>query len=237
MAQLNDPRAVAREYSSEAGLRARRSLYEDAEGPDAKEELLKAACARAPARVLETGPGTGELAQKLIAAGIAGYEAIDISPRMVELARERGARAQVGDIQALPYADGVFDCAIAAWMLYHVPDLDRGLAEVARVLRPGGCLIATTNSERHLSEMWELVGCDHWELPFSAENGAVALERHFDRVEVEPVEAWVTLADADAVRSYISRSPSRAHLAPRVPDLPGPLRTGARTCVFTAVKA
>ena len=35
-------------------------------------------------------------------------------------------------------ADARFDTAVAAWMLYHVPDLDRGLAEIARVLTPGG---------------------------------------------------------------------------------------------------
>ena len=45
---------------------------------------------------------------------------------MVELARARGVDARVGDVQELPFADGAFDCVVAAWMLYHVPDLDRG---------------------------------------------------------------------------------------------------------------
>ena len=45
-----------------------------------------------------------------------------------------------------------FDTVVAAWMLYHVPDLDRGLAEIARVLTPGGRLVAVTNSELHLEE-------------------------------------------------------------------------------------
>ncbi len=237
MARLNDPRAVAREYSSEAGLQARRSLYETVDGPDVKQELFRAVLGRAPEHVLEVGPGTGELAAELITAGITDYQVIDISPRMVELARERGITAQVADIQALPFADRAFDCVIAAWMLYHVPDLHRGLAEVARVLRPGGCLIATTNSERHLSELWALADQERWELPFTAENGAGALRRHFAAVEAMAVEAWVTVADAEAVRSYISRSPSRSHLASRVGDLPGPLRTGARACIFIANKA
>jgi ubiquinone/menaquinone biosynthesis C-methylase UbiE len=43
-------------------------------------------------------------------------------------------------VQEPPFADGSFDCAVAAWMIDHVPDLDRGLAEPARVLR----LVATT---------------------------------------------------------------------------------------------
>src|SRR5439155_23857328 len=72
----------------------------------------------------------------------------------------RGVEALVGDVQDLPFADGSFDCALAAWMLYHVPELDRGLAELARVLRRGGRLVAVTNSEWSLRELWELVGSD-----------------------------------------------------------------------------
>jgi SAM-dependent methyltransferase len=71
---------------------------------------------------------------------------VDISPRMVELARQRGVEAEVGDAQNLPYPDAAFDCVIAAWMLFHLPDIDAGLAELARVLKPGGRLVAATNS-------------------------------------------------------------------------------------------
>ena len=46
----------------------------------------------------------------------------------------RGVHAVIGDVQELPFPDADFDCAVAAWMLYHVPDLDRGIAELARVL-------------------------------------------------------------------------------------------------------
>ena len=236
MARLDDPDAVAREYASERGLTARRSLYEDLDGPDVKDVLFEAVVARSPSRVLEVGPGTGELAVRLLEAGLGDYQAIDLSPRMVDLVRGRGITAEVGDIQALPFGDGEFDCVIAAWMLYHVPDLDRGLAELARVLCAGGCLIAATNSERHLAELWALTGQERWPLPFSAENGVAALRRHFAAVEASPVEAWITLADAGTARRYIRASPSRAHLTGRVPELPAPLRAGARTCIFVATK-
>lgn len=236
MPRLNDPADVAREYASEGGLTTRRSLYAQLEGEDAKEVLYRAVLERRPARVLEVGPGTGELAQRLLAAGISDYTAVDISPRMVELTRARGVRAEVGDVQALPFADAEFDCVIAAWMLYHVPDLDLGLSEIARVLRPGGCLLAVTNSVRHLSELWSLVGHERWELPFTAENGREILGRHFARVESRPVEAWLTLEDHEAVRSYISSSPTRAHLIDGVPTLDQPLRVGARTSILTSSK-
>ena len=44
-----------------------------------------------------------------------------------------------------------------------MPDLDRGLAEVARVLRHGGALIAVTNAPDHLQELWELAGIERWD--------------------------------------------------------------------------
>ena len=81
---------------------------------------------------------------------------IDQSERMVEIQRSNGIDARRGDVEALPFADAEFDVAIAAWMLYHVPDLDRGLRELARVLRPGGRLVAVTNGVDHLQELWEL---------------------------------------------------------------------------------
>src|SRR5207247_10358646 len=80
-----------------------------------------------PRRVLEVGAGPGEFAERL--GRDLGVEVIaaDLSPRMVELARDRGVDARLGDVQELEFEDGSFDCAVAAWMLYHVPDLDRGL--------------------------------------------------------------------------------------------------------------
>jgi len=51
-----------------------------------------------------------------------------------------------GDAQWLPFADASFDCILAMHMLYHVPDRDLAIAEMRRVLRPGGVLLALTNS-------------------------------------------------------------------------------------------
>ena len=86
----------------------------------------------APQSVLEVGCGEGELAERVQRELGAEVVALDQSERMVELTRRRGVDARVGDVQDLPFPDECFDVAVAAWMLYHVPDLDRGLGELAR---------------------------------------------------------------------------------------------------------
>ena len=134
---LDDPEVVREQYATEDGLEERRSIYQDVEGEDAKEVAFRAIAACRPRRVLEVGPGPGELSARMTAELGAEVVALDVSERMVELARRRGVDARVGDVQSLPFEDGSFDTVVAAWMLYHVPDLDRGLAEIARVLTPG----------------------------------------------------------------------------------------------------
>ena len=100
---------------------------------------------------------------------------LDISPRMVELAAGRGVDAGVGDVQHLPFEDATFDCAVAAWMLFHVPDIDRGLGELARVLRPGGPLVAVTNARDAHAELRALAGRPSWLARSTRENGAEIL--------------------------------------------------------------
>jgi SAM-dependent methyltransferase len=236
---LDDPDVVRGQYASEDGLLARRSVYERAEGGDAREVVFDAVAGCEPRRVFEIGCGPGELSERIATELGADVVAVDISPRMVELARARGVDARVGDVQQLPFDDGEFDCAVAAWMLFHVPDLDLGVRELARVLRPGGRLVAATNGAHHLEEVWALVGEPGVPagVSFRRETGAAVLEPHFARVERRDADGWVTFPDADAVRSYIASSIVRRHLAERVPELAGPLRARRRTSVFIAEKS
>ncbi len=229
---LNDPALVAEQYSTEAGLEARRSIYADAEGPDPRELAFAAVAETRPSRVVEVGGGPGEVAERIVRELGADVKLVDISARMVELARARGLDAVVGDVQDLPFDDGTFDCAVAAWMLYHVPDLDRGLAELARVLRPGGRLVAVTNGQEHLRELAELAGRGTIELPFTRENGKEALRRHFTHVERRDADGWVTFPDGDAVRRYVASTITmRSEL---IADYEGPLRARRAVSVFVA---
>lgn len=100
---LSDPEVVRREYSTEAGLRARASVYEGLAGPDARDIAFEAVREALPRRVLEVGCGWGEFAARIRDELDAEVVAIDLSPRMVELARERGVDARVDDVQALSF--------------------------------------------------------------------------------------------------------------------------------------
>jgi SAM-dependent methyltransferase len=150
---------------------------------------------------------------------------------MVELTQQRGVEAVVGDVQSLPFRDGVFDCAVAAWMLYHVPDLNLALRELRRVLRDGGRLVAVTNSEHTLAELRDLIGFRH-NSTFSAENAEGALLRHFTIVERRDVRGMLTFPDRQAAHRYVAALPTAAHLADTLPSFDGPLVASRHAVVF-----
>jgi SAM-dependent methyltransferase len=161
---------------------------------------------------------------------------VDSSSRMVELARARGVDARVGDVQALPFGDGEFDCAVAAWMLYHVSDVDRALAELARVLEPGGRLVAVTNAPDHLHELRELVGLPSGRAsyPFSGANGEELLRRHFARVEARDGAGTIRFPGRDEVVEYVEAARTLFGAAVDVPFFEGELVVTRHPVVFVA---
>ncbi len=239
MRRLDDPALVAEEYADETRLRRRAAAYTGAgSGVDARRSLVAAVVEALPADVLEVGCGWGELAEWIARETGSVLVATDLSPHMVRLARERGLVASRADVQRLPFADGSFDVVVAAWMLYHVPGLDRALAEVARVLRPGGRLVAATNSILHLSELRELVGSGRSTITFSRESGEELLGRRFATVRREDVDGRLEFprrADVEEyVRASISMSPFLANLPAAVDE---PFFARRATSIFVAEKA
>ena len=111
-------------------------------GLDGRWRKLAAAAVVTPGdRVLDAACGTGDLA---IAARDAGgmVTGLDFSERMLERARRKSSQIKwvQGDALALPFEDGSFDAATIGFGIRNVDDLDAGLRELARVVRPGGRL-------------------------------------------------------------------------------------------------
>jgi ubiquinone/menaquinone biosynthesis C-methylase UbiE len=90
--------------------------------------------------VLEAGCGTGLILDSIdrIAARAVG---VDLSSGMLSHAKSRGLSVVQGSVTALPFADQSFDTVCSFKVLAHVPEIDRAIAELARVTRPGGHLV------------------------------------------------------------------------------------------------
>lgn len=234
--RLDDPDDVQAQYGRESNLLSRRSLWEHVEGERAPDVLWETIAELAPRRVLEVGGGPGELSARMRDELAAEVSFVDVAPRMVELARGRGLDAQVADVQDLPFGDASFDTVVAAWMLYHVPDLDRGLAEIARVLEPGGTLVAVTNSVRHVEELDRLIGAlwDGFDRQFNAENGEEWLRRHLRQVGRRDVVSRAVVPDRETLVAY--RDSLSKETRPIPDDVELPFVVHGRVTIFTAVR-
>ncbi|MFH1569961.1 MAG: methyltransferase domain-containing protein [Gemmatimonadota bacterium] len=207
---------VAAQYADSRNLTARIDLHARySTNPQGWGDWLFAQLGLRPGeRILELGAGPGSLWSKRPGALPTGCRLLlsDASPGMVAEARQALAGPGVGfaviDAQAIPCADRAFDRVIANHMLYHVADLPRGLAEIARVLRPQGTLWAATNGARHLGELKDLLRrfVPTYRSPgaaFTLENGAALLQAHFGEVELRRYEDGLRVTDAAALSAYV----------------------------------
>lgn len=108
-----------------------------------KARVVALSGARPGLRALDLACGTGDIAFGLAARG-ADVVGLDITHRMLQLARAKGttARFVTGDMLALPFRDEAFDVVTTGYGLRNVPDLRQAIAEMHRVLRPGGVLLS-----------------------------------------------------------------------------------------------
>ncbi|HEY8527444.1 MAG TPA: class I SAM-dependent methyltransferase [Acidimicrobiales bacterium] len=178
----------------------------------------------AGAEVLEVGCGAGWMWAEASARlpGDLSLTLSDISPGMAReargrvgsLGRYRRATAAVADVQQLPFRDGRFDVVVATYVLHHVPNPRRAIAEMARVLRPSGVALVACVGGGHLAELREIreevfgpaVPAElAWS--FDAEAGRAMLPAHFASVEWRPYADQLDCRDPDDVVEYLASTP------------------------------
>jgi ubiquinone/menaquinone biosynthesis C-methylase UbiE len=229
--EQDHPDIVRQEYTDPSRFAARWALWSRRTGPPAYDVAFDALLELEPKRVIELGCGPGDFAARVQAAGMQ-VVAFDQSQQMVDLARAGGIDARIGTVEAIPSDDGAFDAAVANFMLYHIADVDRALAELARV---APALVAATMGYDQLREMWALVGRDLGRRHglFMRETGRQLLQAHYANVRMVDLPATVEMS-ADDMRNYIANSVAHRHLASRVPDFDGTRTITASTAVFIA---
>jgi ubiquinone/menaquinone biosynthesis C-methylase UbiE len=109
--------------------------------------------------ILDVGSGAGQIAKHLLkyADPDAGITCCDLSPEMLRRARTRLKNPHpshvAADLSRLPFADASFDCITCGYVLEHLPEARPGLAELSRVLQPGGRMLLMT-TEDNFSGAW-----------------------------------------------------------------------------------
>ncbi len=165
--------------------------------------------------VLELGCGTGSIwmGRDDVLDRFGRLVLTDLSEGMLNTARENvGNRDNIqyftADIQDLPFGDDSFDMVIANSMLYHVPDINKGISEVRRVLRDEGAFCCATLGENNfverLAEWFRLSGEDFSpNHNFTMQNGEQILRASFSDIDTRFYKDSLHVTDTDDLVDYL----------------------------------
>jgi SAM-dependent methyltransferase len=203
---------LRQQYSDDVRLTARQSLWRLRPGPSLYQTVLDLAALDGTETVVEVGCGNGCYLAELRSRGHAGpVLGLDLSE---PLARQAGryAATAVADAQALPLSDAGVDVVLCAHMLYHVPDIDRAIVELRRVVRPGGRVIVATNGAGHTAELKAVLA------EAAARVAGIEIDRRWDTRRFESSDARVQLASHFGVVEQHSFGGPFAVTDPAVPS-------------------
>jgi ubiquinone/menaquinone biosynthesis C-methylase UbiE len=141
-------------------------------------------------RVLDVGCGKGRfarvLAERYPRAFIVG---LDLAEAMLHHV-PAGVGACAGSMTALPFPSGVFDCAYATESLEHAVEIEAAVAEMCRVVRPGGRIVIIDKN----SKQWGRLKTPQWEKWFGRKELEKLLELHCRKVSSRPISYWEDVA-------------------------------------------
>ncbi len=220
------PRLRDGAYSSDRLLNKRRDLYQFATPAwNLEEEIMRRLPLASGEQLLDVGCGSGALliglAKRFPTAHLVG---LDIAPGVYAHAAVTAEQQHLaiqfttGNVQDLPFKSQSFDHVTAIHMIYHVPDVQRGLSEIARVLKPGGMVLLTVNSQDSMPRMRmlkreaaQLMGIPLYSQAddrFNTELGKAQLQQHFADVRLKTFPSTIRLRDPEPyVRYFDSTRP------------------------------
>lgn len=221
MNTLNNHSYVRSQYKTENNLQVRIQTHERYTQPkiDLPHWVIEQIPWHGTERVVDVGCGNGAYVE-LARQRARYYIAADLSLGMLHALPLPDLPRLNLDAQWLPLAGNTADVILANYMLFHVPDIDQAVADFARVLRPGGYLLAATNSADNmpeLSQLWSDVA-GRLDIPdllaapsasFSLENGAALLAPHFAHVVRHQLPSALVFPSAEPVIAYLSTMKDR----------------------------
>lgn len=163
-------------------------------------------------KILELGCGTGSMwiDHRDVIKKCSHIVLSDLSEGMLAEAKNKigvfqNTEYKVIDIQEIPCEDDYFDIVIANYMLYHVPDIDKAVSEVSRVLKKGGHFYAGTTGENGIMEtIVRILGVDLvYTNTFSLENGKEKLAPYFSQIEIKRYVDSLEVTNIDDLMDYI----------------------------------
>lgn len=206
-------------YADDRHLRSRRAIFAYAQTPGGWRPRIAAVPWDGTQVVADVGCGNGIDLRELVPGGRCRHAiGIDLSAGMLgTLADLRGSgRLSLvqADAQALPLAEDAVDVALAMHMLYHVADIPAAVAELRRITRPGGTVLASTNSASSLAEVSDLLDGAvsrqlgrpvraQPELSFTTESGTGFLAGQFGEVSLHRSDVPLAIPGPGPVIAYL----------------------------------
>lgn len=217
MSEINNESVVRKQYKNSDNLNARISIHD-------KYSVNKMGFGnwifsnyeiKNTMKVLELGCGTGvmwkghnDIIDKCSELILTDFSKGMLDTAQINVGNHSNVYYQTVDIQSIPFEKDRFDVVIANMMLYHVPDLNQGLSEVKRVLKPNGKFYCATYGEHgimeYLSKLLSVYGVkDQVNKNFTLQNGQKILESVFDNVQMLSYPDALEVTDIDNMVEYI----------------------------------